>query len=50
MKRKIYVEMDVHKETIQIACFTSNTKACEETENQARRRPDQKVHPKVKIG
>ncbi|EMJ52786.1 hypothetical protein LEP1GSC111_1451, partial [Leptospira interrogans str. UT126] len=26
MKRKVYVGMDVHKETIQIAYLTSNTK------------------------
>ncbi|EMS85048.1 IS110 family transposase, partial [Leptospira noguchii] len=26
MKRKVYVGMDVHKETIQIASLTSNTK------------------------
>ncbi|MFX3509536.1 IS110 family transposase, partial [Leptospira borgpetersenii] len=26
MKRKVYVGMDVHKETIQIAYFTSNSK------------------------
>ncbi|AVV49555.1 Transposase domain protein [Leptospira santarosai] len=27
MKRKVYVGMDVHKETIQIAILPSNTKA-----------------------
>ncbi|EKO77074.1 transposase domain protein [Leptospira sp. Fiocruz LV3954] len=26
MKRKVYVGMDAHKETIQMACLTSNTK------------------------
>ncbi|EKO33358.1 hypothetical protein LEP1GSC168_1454 [Leptospira santarosai str. HAI134] len=42
--------MNVRKETIQIACLTSNTKALVKTENQTRRNSDPEIHPKVKIG
>ncbi len=47
MKRKVYVGMDVHKETISFAYLTSKSK---DVVKEQHIKADQEVHPKVEIG